>query len=705
MAETSVGGVSWFVDADTTGAVESVRSMSVQVDKAEVRLAKLDRLTGKYTSTLKKSGNIITDTGTVINKYGKVNEHATIRMQKLIEAQAKFTPAAVGVNKAVTGMSRNAGMAGIQFQQFIGQVQGGQSVMLALSQQSADLGFVLGAPLLGAIIGITASIGGMLLPSLLNGKTALETVEKAVENVRAAMTLGADGVAEYSDEMKKLRQISAALAEIKVAGLIAEQNEAFKVGIKETVKLMDDARDRFALGQFKLTKEGLSAFTDLNQSIESLKVAPTVDAINKAETALLALSRAGVSNTKQGRELTKQMGGLISEYKLGKITIAELQKALVNTNVITDKAGESATQLKEKVSAMVSAIQEQGKAVNETNRQTAIRIATEDKATTAQLAAINAAFDSIESKEKQIKVQKELDKAMSDSMAADAANERRKSRAAAAEKRRKARELKADTKEAVTTTESIIQRGQTPEEKLQFEADLVQGFRDKNLITAQQYQDALTQIDQEGAEARLQITAMAMGSFSDSFGQLAGILKNSEGEQSNAYKAMFALSKGFAIAQAGLNLSLAISNAMASGPFPWNMSAMTSVGAAGMGLISSVAGASYAGRENGGPVNAGTTYEMGEKNKPELLVIPGNNGKVLSNSEMKGLAGGGGAQLNQTINNYASNDGYQVQTRGDGITAPQVIDIIRSEMGNANSHSRRALGSTSNVDNKARSRR
>ena len=50
---------------------------------------------------------------------------------------------------AIGGVSKKAGQAGIQFQQFIGQVQGGQSVFGALSAQAADLGIVLGAPLIG----------------------------------------------------------------------------------------------------------------------------------------------------------------------------------------------------------------------------------------------------------------------------------------------------------------------------------------------------------------------------------------------------------------------------------------------------------------------------------------------------------------------------------------------------------------------------
>ena len=56
-----------------------------------------------------------------------------------------------------------AAQAGIQFQQFFGQIQGGQGFLLALSQQSADLGFVLGAPLAGAVAGLTASLAGFHL--------------------------------------------------------------------------------------------------------------------------------------------------------------------------------------------------------------------------------------------------------------------------------------------------------------------------------------------------------------------------------------------------------------------------------------------------------------------------------------------------------------------------------------------------------------
>ncbi|SXE82350.1 tape measure protein [Klebsiella variicola] len=76
----------------------------------------------------------------------------------------------------------------------------------------------------------------------------------------------------------------------------------------------------------------------------------------------------------------------------------------------------------------------------------------------------------------------------------------------------------------------------------------------------------------------------------------------------------------------------------------------------GMAQALSIAGARY----NGGPVSAGGLYQVGEKGKPEIYqastgkqyMIPGDNGKVISNKDMQG---GGGLNVQVVINNQASN--------------------------------------------------
>lgn len=62
-------------------------------------------------------------------------------------------------------------------------------------------------------------------------------------------------------------------------------------------------------------------------------------------------------------------------------------------------------------------------------------------------------------------------------------------------------------------------------------------------------------------------------------------------------------------------------------------------------------------RKNGGPVSAGSMYQVGEGGRPEIYqastgkqyMIPGDNGKVISNKDMMG-GGGGSTSLNQVMN-------------------------------------------------------
>lgn len=176
----------------------------------------------------------------------------------------------------------------------------------------------------------------------------------------------------------------------------------------------------------------------------------------------------------------------------------------------------------------------------------------------------------------------------------------------------------------------------------------------------QLYEDAKTAIQQQAANERINIARTEaqrqvdvvntmLNGISQGFDGLATIISNSKGKNNAAYKALFAISKGFATAQAALNLQLAISNAMASGPFPWNMAAMAQVAAAGGSLISSIASVGYSGgRRYGGTVSAGNAYRVNEDGRSEIfqtaggqqMFIPNQSGRVISADK----AGGGGVQ-------------------------------------------------------------
>lgn len=115
-------------------------------------------------------------------------------------------------------------------------------------------------------------------------------------------------------------------------------------------------------------------------------------------------------------------------------------------------------------------------------------------------------------------------------------------------------------------------------------------------------------------------------------------------------------------------------------------------GAVAIGLGALVAalavGSSLAGkRKNGGPVSAGSMYQVGEDGKPEIYqastgkqyMIPGDNGSVISNKDLQG-SGGGSLQVVNNVYNYAS--GVQVDTRSTQNGSELLIETFVTDLQN-----------------------
>lgn len=90
-------------------------------------------------------------------------------------------------------------------------------------------------------------------------------------------------------------------------------------------------------------------------------------------------------------------------------------------------------------------------------------------------------------------------------------------------------------------------------------------------------------------------------------------------------------------------------------------------------------------RYNGGPVNAGGLYQVGERGKPEIYqastgkqyMIPGDNGKVISNKDMQG-SGGINVVLNVQNYNGSSVDAQASSDGNGGLT----IDMVIADLNN-----------------------
>ena len=105
------------------------------------------------------------------------------------------------------------------------------------------------------------------------------------------------------------------------------------------------------------------------------------------------------------------------------------------------------------------------------------------------------------------------------------------------------------------------------------------------------------------------------------------------------------------------------------------------------GMVAAFAiGAALAGkRKNGGPVSAGSMYQVGEGGMPEIYkasngsqyMIPGDNGSVISNKDLQG-SGSGSLQVVNNVYNYAS--GVSVDTRSSQNGGQMVTDIIITDI-------------------------
>ncbi|MBL4293881.1 hypothetical protein H8F06_01005 [Vibrio fluvialis] len=703
------GTVYYTVDAKTQKAIDSATEMKDSLEQMQTSMAKTDLQARKYTKSLIEAGNSVSKAGVVIDQFGNVNAEATAKMQKLMamtdslnQRHIQLSKTATGVRTGLAGMGRGAGQAGIQFQQLIGQIQGGQDVMLALSQQGADLGFVLGAPLLGAVVGIGASLVGMLLPSLMKTTDALGDVEKATERVKAALTLSSEGITGYSDNMKVLAQVSDQLARVKLANIIADQANAMKVALKGVGDTFDDAFDRpwrtyesnvenlfgnASYSAFEAAAALRAASGALSSGIDDQKIEDLASALERAKTA-------GINNTDAGRQMVSVMTDLIAQYKLGEITISQLKKQLDGTTLSFEDQTKSVNKWTEASQRLTIQTEKSRSKQLELEKAITLKRAAEEKATPETLKSIESSYDKMIANAKEA----ESEKALAKSKREKAAAERDSQKASKDFIKNFGDEdfsTNADTEatgfsRTITSTydeESVLER-------LDRERNLIQMYQELEIGDAQAHADAIKAIDQEIADEKKKAlddqvkeqrnaTNAQLNIYSQLFSGMQSLTSNmlsSMDEQSSGYKAMFAVNKAFAVAQAIVSAELAAAQVLAHDAGIMGMSAAaTSNAIRAMGYASAgvIAGTAIAGgRLYGGSVQAGGMYRINENGAPEVFnaangqqyMLPNTRGEVVSN---KDASGGGTTMINITVNadgSISGNGGTEMQQLGKEIS-------------------------------------
>lgn len=140
-----------------------------------------------------------------------------------------------------------------------------------------------------------------------------------------------------------------------------------------------------------------------------------------------------------------------------------------------------------------------------------------------------------------------------------------------------------------------------------------QAITQSTVLNEQQKQQQLLALQQQGQQNQEALSTAVyvaqMQSAQNSFSGITDSMGSMFGEQSAMYKAAFVTQKAFAIAQAALQLPMAMGQAMAGLPFPANLAAVAQVIGLMASITSSITSAAAVGFASGGYTGPGGKYQ------------------------------------------------------------------------------------------------
>lgn len=718
MATQEIDGIDFTVDLDTSGAIKSVNVIDSQTKKIVKSFKGLD---------------------TQVSKSSKE------------------------VNKALAATSRKVGQAGIQFEQLIGSINAGQNPLRAFGFQATDLGYVLGFPLAGAIAGISASLASVLLPSLINSKTGAAKLQEALEALKKIVTETDDGVLVLSSSIEKLAKKSKEAAKVELALGIVKAKEALKaareevddsveswesfVAVNETIdnavaglKNLEKAAKQSGKSQFETLMELGGTYKGTLLEVANLKdvVEELSDDFGISENQALKFVQA-IGKFREGKDAKsiQQLAVVVSDLA---VNIDKPNKKLIELAKRINTASVSATNSQEVIDLLKNSLGDFDEALEKGSVSSQKRASALDSLSAslaAQIIALEqgeeAAFRYATAQQLGLKVGEQIPASIDEQISAifrlkqaqaDAAKQKREDDAAA----RKLSSLGSSTASLGLTDEEQIR------ERLARDLELLNQAQEAKIESEKSYEDRRVELRRQAEERIKSINEKATQDSIISYealeNQAIGTFASIASGAQSGKEAIRSLAQSVvtqligALIKMGIQAAVGQATAAATGAAtaaslsaayatPAALASLASFGAnavpAAAGITSTVGlaqGLSLAGgRENGGPVTGGRLYEVGERNKPEMLqsggkqfMIPGNNGKVISNKDMQGE---GGQSVQVIVNNIPGQTASVSETQSDDGRMRQIaIQVVAEQSAQTGSDLNRNINKNHNVTNR-----
>nr|WP_318382746.1 tail protein (tape measure) [uncultured Enterobacter sp.] len=226
--------------------------------------------------------------------------------------------------KSHGGLKSSMQQAGYQVQDFIIQVQGGQSALVAFAQQGSQLAgaFGPGGAIVGSIIALSSVLAGVLITSLNGGKNAMDALKDAAEAMDKVITVSQNGVAALSDKYANLARTNAEAATILRNQAMIEYNAA----IAKIPKSINDASNSIVGFTDKLKTSfvgGIASIDEFNKNLSTVGV--TADTYSKA---MEQARNAGAKFTVNANAIQNTVTALADKFGVSEQRAFELSKQL-----------------------------------------------------------------------------------------------------------------------------------------------------------------------------------------------------------------------------------------------------------------------------------------------------------------------------------------------------------------------------------------
>ncbi|AZF89071.1 tail length tape-measure protein 1 [Salmonella phage TS6] len=416
------------------------------------------------------------------------------------------------------GFGTGAQQVGYQVQDMIVQIQGGTSAFVAIGQQGSQLAgaFGPGGAVIGAIIALSAAVGGTLYKALGGAKISAEELQASAKTLEDVLQKNKDGVYELSDGFVKLANdtgtASQALARFYEAqSATVTQTEGAKEAITDLVDSLDSWTNGSAIGaqrslelgqqtssltgyiedlsdKFGITNKEAEALVPLLASVQKNASPENIKALSD-ETARLNDKYQGTNSelVKFNGELFKNIGQMQDAASKADALSGSQDKLGKSVNSTTQRLKEQNDQIIKNVQIGNLADKERYAAQAQADKEA---FAKREGVTKEQIAAYNAARDEEARQDIQRVKDTEAKRAAAEQKAADTrASQQAKRAETEAQRQQNAARNFLDTLQRQNQDElaAIDAQEQQKLEKLQ-------AFRDNETISQQQFEEAKTQI-------------------------------------------------------------------------------------------------------------------------------------------------------------------------------------------------------------------